>query len=100
MKLSYLLCRMEEIIPGKAQIFNIEVNTIDGFLNREKDIILASCIRNKHLVTPAGFQRFYATLTRAKHCLIIYGRFAKVSKVRVRSSVYCDIILFLDILQN
>ncbi|XP_033210463.1 uncharacterized protein LOC117168777 isoform X2 [Belonocnema kinseyi] len=73
---------MEEIVPGKAQIFNIEVDTIDGFFNHEKDIILASCIRNRHLTSRAGFQRFYCTLTRAKHCLIVYGRFAKISKFK------------------
>ena len=78
-----LFFRIADVPGGRAEIIKIETNTIHGFMNREKDILLVSCLRNRDLASPEGFQRFCSTLSRAKYCLIIFGRFTKVSKVKV-----------------
>lgn len=75
--------RLENVLPGKRQLMKIEVGTIDKFQNYEADIVLASCVRNKNLVSYVGMQRLYSTVTRAKHCLIIFGRFARIGKYKV-----------------
>jgi len=54
----------------------IEVNTIDGFQGKEKNIIIFSTVRSKGSKT-IGFlsdeRRINVGLTRAKNCLIIIG---------------------------
>ncbi|XP_065069424.1 probable helicase senataxin isoform X2 [Rhopilema esculentum] len=58
-----------------GQESKIEINTIDGFQGREKDIIILSCVRAQKVRTGVGFlqdpQRMNVALTRAKHSLIV-----------------------------
>lgn len=53
----------------------IEVNTVDGFQGREKDVIVISCVRTSRL--GIGFldddRRMNVAITRAKKCLIVVG---------------------------
>lgn len=54
---------------------NIEINTVDGFQGREKQVILLSCVRSNKKAE-IGFlsdiRRLNVSLTRAKrHCMII-----------------------------
>lgn len=58
-----------------AQRNQIEVNTVDGFQGREKDLIIISCVRTSK--SSIGFldddRRMNVAITRAKKCLIVVG---------------------------
>lgn len=54
----------------------IEVNTVDGYQGREKDIIIFSCVRSntdKLLGFTADYRRMNVAITRARHCLFLFG---------------------------
>ena len=58
---------------------DIELNTVDAFQGREKDVILISCVRGygAEQTGSIGFlsdeRRMNVALTRAKHALIVIG---------------------------
>lgn len=57
----------------------VEVNTVDSFQGREKDIVIVSCVRARESGGDIGFisslQRMNVALTRAKETLIVCGHF-------------------------
>lgn len=63
----------------------VDINTIDGFQGREKDIILFSCVRSVRGKGGIGFvadeRRINVGLTRARCSLIVIGN-AKALQVR------------------
>jgi senataxin len=66
-------------------VFDCEVNSIDGFQGREKDIVIFSCVRsNKY--GGVGFlsdeRRMNVAITRARRCLIIVGDSRALQKDR------------------
>jgi hypothetical protein len=60
-----------------TNMLDIELNTVDAFQGREKDIILMSCVRADDS-GKIGFlsdkRRMNVALTRAKHALFVVGR--------------------------
>lgn len=57
----------------------IEVNTVDGYQGREKDIIIFSCVRSnaeRQLGFTADYRRMNVAITRARHCLFLFGNSA------------------------
>lgn len=55
--------------------FNFDVNTIDGYQGREKDIILISLVRTKEsLGFMNNYRRLNVSITRAKYGLFIFGK--------------------------
>jgi senataxin len=67
---------------------NVEVNTVDGFQGREKDVIIFSCVRSytpddpSHKNKSIGFlddpRRMNVSLSRARLCLVVIGNIAKL----------------------
>jgi senataxin len=63
---------------------NIEVNTVDSFQGREKDIVFFSCVRSGNSSSRSiGFlsdkRRLNVAITRAKNCLVIVGDAQRLS---------------------
>lgn len=66
----------------------VEVNTVDGFQGREKDVIIFSCVRSytaedtAHKSKTIGFlddpRRMNVALSRARLCLVVIGNIAKL----------------------
>lgn len=57
----------------------IEINTVDAFQGREKDVIIFSCVRSnkeRALGFVSDFRRMNVAITRAKHCLFVVGNSA------------------------
>jgi senataxin len=69
--------RLREVLPETAA--NVDVNTIDGFQGREKDVILFSTVRTRvgkgkaRIGFVADERRINVGLTRARCSLIIVG---------------------------
>lgn len=61
------------------EVNRVEVNTVDSFQGREKDIVIVSCVRARDSGGDIGFisslQRINVALTRAKESLIVCGHF-------------------------
>ncbi|KAL9649826.1 hypothetical protein ABK040_009639 [Willaertia magna] len=49
----------------------LDINTIDGFQGREKDIIIVSCVRSEGVGFLNDFRRMNVAITRAKYSLIV-----------------------------
>ncbi|KJE90390.1 hypothetical protein CAOG_01709 [Capsaspora owczarzaki ATCC 30864] len=52
----------------------IEVDTVDAFQGREKDIVLFSCVFTDRIGFLADTRRMNVALTRARKCLFVIGR--------------------------
>lgn len=65
---------------GKATSFTIEVDTVDAFQGREKDIVIFSAVRTCQQRQGIGFvgdvRRMNVALTRAKYSLVVLGHAA------------------------
>jgi len=60
---------------GKA-VGLLEINTVDAYQGREKDIIIISCVRasqDKNIGFLSDFRRMNVAITRAKHFLWVVG---------------------------
>jgi senataxin len=79
-----LLKRLFERALGPRWAAEVDVNTVDGFQGREKDIILFSCVRSAGNAGGGGagggigflddLRRMNVALTRARHSLFVVGR--------------------------
>jgi superfamily I DNA and/or RNA helicase len=72
-----------DLFKKHNNIENLEINTVDGFQGREKEVILISLVRsNSH--NNIGFlrdlRRLNVALTRAKRKLIIIGDSSTIEK--------------------
>ena len=52
---------------------DIEVNTVDAYQGREKDIIIISTVRTQNLGFLRDYRRMNVAITRAKHFLWVIG---------------------------
>lgn len=87
------LCRSQDCQLKET----IEVNTVDAFQGREKDIIIFNCVRSNFSTTLQGSIGFLAderrlnvAITRPKHFLLIVGN----SETLKKSTVWSNLIKF------
>ena len=69
----------------------VEVNTVDGFQGKEKDIIIFSCVRSAERGNGIGFlndeKRVNVAVTRGKYKLLIIGKAQALSTSHVWGSL-------------
>ncbi|XP_054719165.1 probable helicase senataxin [Uloborus diversus] len=74
----------EEALSHNPDYRKIEINTVDGFQGREKDVIILSCVRANSSSGSIGFlacrKRMNVAITRARQCLIICCHAQSLSK--------------------
>ncbi|EFX90208.1 hypothetical protein DAPPUDRAFT_94481 [Daphnia pulex] len=77
------LCIIRKLNEVDASALRVEVNTVDSFQGKEKDIIIISCVRASQALQNFGGgigfifskQRINVALTRPKESLIVCGHF-------------------------
>ncbi len=67
----------------KQKISNIEINTVDWFQWREKEVIIISWVRNKELGFLVDYRRLNVAITRAKRLLINVWNLDNLSKDKI-----------------
>lgn len=71
--------------PNAQSTVSVEVNTVDGFQGREKDIIIFSCVRSSSR-GGIGFlrdiRRLNVAITRARFCLFVVGNVETLKRDR------------------
>ncbi|KDO29704.1 hypothetical protein SPRG_05655 [Saprolegnia parasitica CBS 223.65] len=63
---------LRHLVSGKGWS-DVEVNTVDGFQGREKDIIIMSCVRTRAVGFLKDVRRLNVALTRARYCCFVLG---------------------------
>eukprot|EP00760_Papus_ankaliazontas_P024047 PhM_4_TR2115/c0_g1_i2/m.57640/K10706/SETX, ALS4; senataxin len=73
---------------------NIDVNTVDGFQGKERDIILISCVRTgKSATFLADMNRVNVALTRAKEMVVIFG---SATMLKSASATWRDLLDYIE----
>ena len=77
---------LEGTLPGEADVDALEVDTVDGFQGREKEVVLVSLVRSNDR-REVGFldepRRFNVALTRARRKAVVVGDSDTVSAADV-----------------
>ncbi len=83
------------LIRRLCEVEGVEVDTVDGFQGREKEVILISCVRSNREGT-IGFlgdtRRMNVALTRAKRKLIVIGDSATLAN----HDFYADMLRYFE----
>ncbi|XP_055374118.1 uncharacterized protein LOC129607268 [Condylostylus longicornis] len=74
----------------RKEKLDIEVNTIDSYQGKEKDVIIISNARTQGIGFLNEICRLNVALTRAKKCLILCGNFQHLSDINVWKSLISD----------
>ena len=77
---------------GVKALSQIEINTVDGFQGKEKDIIIISCVRanGKGLGFVTDVRRMNVALTRARCSLFVLGHDLSLSRNKVWEELLDD----------
>lgn len=62
-----------------ALLSTVEVNSVDGFQGREKDVVIFSCVRTaRNIGFVSDERRMNVAITRARRCLVLVGSSASL----------------------
>ena len=77
----FFSCRKDaEVEPSLLR--DTEVDTVDSFQGREKDVMILSCVRSQALGFLTSSNRLCVALTRARQSLIVIGNALCLNSVR------------------
>ncbi|NXN39845.1 ZGRF1 protein, partial [Rhinoptilus africanus] len=81
------MCKIQNLLSGihseVSGVKAVQVSTVDAFQGAEKEIVLLSCVRTRHIGFIDSEKRMNVALTRAKRHLLIVGHLACLSKNRL-----------------
>ena len=79
--------KVYKLLKHYCDVYNpqeyVEINTVDAFQGREKDIIIFSCVRSskeRNLGFVSDYRRMNVAITRARHCLYVIGNSQTLNK--------------------
>ena len=84
------ICRKQGVSPFDT----IEVNTVDAFQGREKDVIIFNCVRansEKQLGFLTDERRLNVAITRPKHLLYILGNSRTLNNSDIWASMLASV---------
>jgi superfamily I DNA and/or RNA helicase len=81
---SLILPWLRQVFPSQKSSSTlsalVEINTVDAYQGREKDIIIINCVRSNKLTEPktslgflTDYRRMNVAITRARHFLFVIG---------------------------
>ena len=94
----YSYAGQARLIRSLCETAGVEVDTVDGFQGREKEVIIISCVRsNPHgeIGFLADTRRMNVALTRAKRKLIVIGDSATLGN----NPFYTELLSYFDAIQ-
>ncbi|NXG74259.1 ZGRF1 protein, partial [Baryphthengus martii] len=81
------MCKVQNLLRGPHseafEMKSVQVSTVDAFQGAEKEIIVLSCVRTRHVGFIDSEKRMNVALTRAKRHLLIVGNLACLSRNRL-----------------
>nr|XP_055241168.1 protein ZGRF1 isoform X5 [Gorilla gorilla gorilla] len=89
----YKLCHLLSAVDfHHPDIKTVQVSTVDAFQGAEKEIIILSCVRTRHVGFIDSEKRMNVALTRGKRHLLIVGNLACLRKNRLWGRViqHCE----------
>ena len=86
------------LIRSLCETAGVEIDTVDGFQGREKEVIIISCVRSNRqgeIGILADTRRMNVALTRAKRKLIVIGDSATLGN----NPFYTELLSYFDAIQ-
>nr|XP_054489491.1 protein ZGRF1 [Agelaius phoeniceus] len=81
------MCKIQNLLSGvhseAFEVKPVQVSTVDAFQGAEREIIVLSCVRTRHLGFIDSERRMNVALTRAKRHLLIVGSLPCLSRNRL-----------------
>ncbi|KFR03038.1 Uncharacterized protein C4orf21, partial [Nipponia nippon] len=81
------MCKIQNVLTDvrseALEVKAVQVSTVDAFQGAEKEIVVLSCVRTRHIGFIDSEKRMNVALTRARRHLLIVGNLACLSRNRL-----------------